>query len=64
MAWGTMSRGTLADETKVPRVGFIHTGSQQANQSALDAFHANLAALGWTAGSNMAVVDRWAEDRT
>ena len=64
MAWGTMARGTLADETKVPRVGFIHTGSQQANQSALDAFHANLAALGWTDGSNIAVVDRWAEDRT
>jgi len=64
MAWGTMARGTLADETKVPRVGFIHTGSRQANQSALDAFHANLAALGWTDGSNIAVVDRWAEDRT
>jgi len=64
MAWGTVARGALADETKVPRVGFIHTGSRQANQSALDAFHANLAALGWTDGSNIAVVDRWAEDRT
>jgi putative ABC transport system substrate-binding protein len=64
MAWGTVARGALADETKVPRVGFIHTGSRQANQSALDAFYAQLAALGWTDGSNIAVVDRWAEDRT
>ena len=64
LAWGTMAWGALAAETKVPRIGFIHTGSHQANQSALDAFRASLATLGWTDGSNVAVLDRWAEDRT
>ena len=64
MAWGTMAWRARAAETKIPRVGFIHTGSRQANQSALDAFRAGLAALGWTDGSNVAVLDRWSEDRT
>jgi putative ABC transport system substrate-binding protein len=63
-AWGTAAWGALAGETKVPRIGFIHTGSRQANQSALDAFRANLASLGWTDGGNVAVLDRWAEDHT
>src|SRR5215471_16962857 len=64
IAWGTIAWGAMAAATKVPRIGFIHTGSRQANQSALDAFRAKLAALGWTDGSDIAVLDLWAEDRT
>ena len=53
-----------AAEVKVPRIGFIQAGSRQENQSLLDAFRGNLAALGWTDGSNIDVRDRWAEERT
>lgn len=53
-----------AAEIKSPRIGFIQAGSRQENQSLLDAFRANLSAHGWTDGSNIAVLDRWAEERT
>jgi putative tryptophan/tyrosine transport system substrate-binding protein len=46
------------------RIGFVQAGSQPENQSLLDAFRENLAALGWTDGGNIAVLDRWAEDST
>ena len=35
---------TLA-EAAIPRIGFIHSGTRQENQSLLDAFHDGLAAL-------------------
>jgi putative tryptophan/tyrosine transport system substrate-binding protein len=54
---------TLA-ETTIPRIGFIQSGTRQENPSLLDAFHDGLAALGWTDGSNISIVDVWAEDRT
>jgi putative ABC transport system substrate-binding protein len=53
-----------AAEVKIPRIGFIQAGSRQENQSLLDAFREKLAAVGWTDGSNIAVLDRWAEERT
>ena len=53
-----------AAEVKSPRIGFIQAGSRLENQSLLDAFRANLSAHGWTDGSNVAVLDRWAEERT
>ena len=59
MAWNP-----TAAEVKDPRIGFIEAGSRQENQSLLDAFRANLSALGWTDGSNIAVLDRWAEEDT
>jgi putative ABC transport system substrate-binding protein len=49
---------------EITRVGFIHSGSRQENQRLLDAFCENLSALGWTDGHNIAVFDRWAEERT
>jgi putative tryptophan/tyrosine transport system substrate-binding protein len=51
-------------EEKAPRVGFVQAGSRQENQSLLAAFRGGLAALGWTEGNNIAILDRWAEDRT
>ena len=59
MAWES-----AAAEVKSPRIGFIQAGSRQENQRLLDAFRANLSAHGWTDGSNIAVLDRWAEERT
>jgi putative ABC transport system substrate-binding protein len=53
-----------AAEVKVPRIGFIQAGSREENQNLLDAFRAGLAALGWTDGRNIDVLDRWAEERT
>ena len=52
-----------AAEVKSARIGFIQAGSRLENQSLLDAFRANLSAHGWTDGSNVAVLDRWAEER-
>src|SRR6516165_3771584 len=51
-------------EVKIPRIGFVQTGSRQDNQSLLDAFRDGLSARGWTEGNNIVVLDRWAEDRT
>jgi len=59
MAWNPS-----AAEVRVPRIGFIEAGSRQENQSLIDAFRAKLSTLGWTEGSNIAVLDRWAEERT
>jgi putative ABC transport system substrate-binding protein len=58
-----MAANPASAEVKSPRIGFIQAGSQQENQSLLDAFRANLSALGWTDGSNIAVFDRWAVER-
>jgi putative ABC transport system substrate-binding protein len=49
---------------KLAKVGFIEAGSQQANQIFLDAFRSGLTAFGWIEGSNILVVDRWAEARS
>src|SRR6516162_258731 len=58
MAWKP-----AAAEVKVPRIGCIQAGSRQESQSVIDAFRANLSAHGWTDGSNIAILDRWAEER-
>ena len=36
---------------------------RQDNRGLVDAFRENLAALGWTDGGNITIVDRWAEER-
>ena len=59
-----MAANTAAAEVKTPRIGFIQVGSRQENQSLLDAFRDGLSALGWTDGGNIAILDRWAEERT
>jgi ABC-type uncharacterized transport system substrate-binding protein len=38
--------------------------SRQENHALLAAFRDGLSALGWTDGSNVSVLDRWAEERT
>ncbi len=63
LAGGTaMTRSPVLAESNAPRIGFIQAGLRQDNQGLLDAFRENLSALGWTDGSNIAIVDRWAEE--
>jgi putative ABC transport system substrate-binding protein len=59
MAWKP-----AAAEVKILRIGFIQAGPLQENKSFLDTFRRNLSVLGWTDGSNIAVLDRWAEEST
>ena len=59
IAWNPASA-----EVQNPRIGFVHAGSRQDNQRLLDAFREHLLALGWIDGTNIAVLDRWAEERT
>ena len=49
---------------ETPRIGFVEVGSRQENRSLLDAFRETLSALGWTDGSNIAIVERSAGERT
>src|SRR5205823_2579984 len=62
-ASAAMSRNPAFGESDAPRIGFVQVGSRQDNQGLLDAFRENLAALGWTDGGNITIVDRWAEER-
>ena len=59
MAWRQASA-----KVETPRIGFVHAGSRQENHTLLVAFHDGLSALGWTDGSNVRIIDRWAEERT
>src|ERR1700746_3348607 len=64
LAAGTATtRNPAAADTNPPRIGFVQVGSRQDNRSLFDAFRENLAALGWTDGGNIVVLDRWAEER-
>jgi putative ABC transport system substrate-binding protein len=60
----TIAWRPAAAQVKVPRIGFIQAGLRQENQGLLDGFREKLAALGWTDGGNIAVLDRWAEEHT
>src|SRR3984893_19583983 len=59
-----LARNPASAEVKTARIGLIQTGSRQENQSLLDACREGLSALGWSDGSNVAILDRWAEGRT
>jgi putative ABC transport system substrate-binding protein len=58
MAWNQASA-----KAETPRIGFVQAGSRQENHALLDAFHDGLSALGLTDGSNVSVLDRWADER-
>jgi putative ABC transport system substrate-binding protein len=51
-------------EAEITRIGFIQPGSRQEHQRLLDTFGKSLSALGWTDGKDIAVLDRWANERT
>jgi putative ABC transport system substrate-binding protein len=46
------------------RIGFVQTGSRRENEGLLNAFRNELSALGWKDASNIAILDRWADDQT
>ena len=50
-----------AQNSAKPVIGFLHPGSPDYYPSALAAFHAGLAELGFAEGQNVAVAYRWAE---
>jgi putative ABC transport system substrate-binding protein len=56
--------GPVMAAVETPRIGFVEVGSRQENRSLLDAFRETLSALGWTDGSNIAILDRSAGERT
>jgi putative tryptophan/tyrosine transport system substrate-binding protein len=58
-----VAQNPVEAEADIPRIGVVQTGSQQENQDYLVAFRDGLAALGWRDGENIAVLDRWAEER-
>ena len=65
IAFGAAMAGHLdLAAVDAPRIGFVHTGSRQENQSLHDAFRDGLSALGWTDSENIVIFDRWAEERT
>ena len=59
MAWNQASA-----KVETPRIGFVQAGSRPENHALLAAFRDGLSALGWTDGSNVSVLDRWADERT
>src|SRR5262245_16126956 len=56
------SHGQQGD--KIPRIAFIEAGAASTNQHFLEAFRQGLLELGYVAGQNIAVEDRWADGRT
>jgi putative tryptophan/tyrosine transport system substrate-binding protein len=56
--------GSAAGGVEARRIGFVQAGFRRDNQGLLDAFCDGLSALGWTLGGNVAVLDRWADERT
>jgi putative ABC transport system substrate-binding protein len=50
-----------AQQQPIKRIGFIEAGSRAANAIFLDSFREGLAALGWIAGKNIEIIDRWVE---
>jgi ABC-type uncharacterized transport system substrate-binding protein len=49
---------------KIPRIGFIASGSRELSINLLDAFRRGLDEFGWVQDRDLIVLDRWAEERT
>jgi putative ABC transport system substrate-binding protein len=64
LAAAAIARSPALAQVTIPRIGFVQVGSRQENQSLLEAFRGDLSALGWTDGSNIAILDRSAGERT
>jgi ABC-type uncharacterized transport system substrate-binding protein len=64
LAAAAMAGKPTSAEAKTLRIGLIHAGSRQANQDLLNTFREGLFEAGWSDGSNITILDRWAEGRT
>src|SRR3954447_25364540 len=55
------SKSTLGAR-KIPRIGFIASGSRELSVNLLDAFRHGLDEFGWVQDRDLVVLDRWAEE--
>ena len=53
----------LAQQTTMPVIGFLDSGSAAGMTEPLAAFHSGLAQAGYTEGRNFSIEYRWAQDR-
>jgi putative ABC transport system substrate-binding protein len=60
VAWPLAAR---AQHTKLPVIGFLHTGSLELNAKLLEGFRKGLAQGGFVEGRNVDIEFRWAEGR-
>jgi putative ABC transport system substrate-binding protein len=49
---------------KIPRIGFMASGSRELSANQVDAFRHGLDEFGWVQDRDLIVVDRWAEEHT
>jgi putative ABC transport system substrate-binding protein len=49
---------------KIPRIGFIGSGAENANLHLLEAFRDGLEGSGWMEQKDVVILDRWPEDHT
>ncbi len=59
-----IARNPASAAVETPRIGFVQAGSRKESHGLLEAFRGELSALGWSNGSNIAILDRSVEDRT
>src|SRR6516165_7433298 len=60
MSWPLAAR---AQQSSLPVVGFLHTGSPQGRALRIVAFRQGLAESGYVEGQNVTIEYRWAEER-
>jgi hypothetical protein len=48
----------------IPHIGVMGPGSREASQDLLDTLRDGLGTFGWVDGGNLALLERWAEERT
>ena len=59
-AWPLAARG---QQSNLPMVGFLHSGSPQGRTQRIAAFRQGLAESGYVEGQNVTIEYRWAEER-
>jgi putative tryptophan/tyrosine transport system substrate-binding protein len=63
-ACGTAAVATAQQPTKVPRIGFLDTGTASGSAVVVEAFRQELSKLGWIEGKNIGIEYRFAEQKS
>jgi putative tryptophan/tyrosine transport system substrate-binding protein len=58
-----LARQVLAQQPKLPFIGFLSSRSSGESEAVVAAFHRGLAESGYVVGRNVAIEYRWAEGR-